>query len=126
MTILRAYFDESGTHAGSRVTGVAGYIGPVEAWDALEAEWVIELQRFSNDTGRDISAFHAYDCENGEDYWVGIQRSIREAYYQRLARVISKYGSLNGIAICVENNACNMIATAQFKERYDTTYGLCA
>jgi hypothetical protein len=126
MALLCAYFDESGTHDGARVTGVSGFIGPVDEWDRLETEWASELERFANDTGRNIKDFHAYECENGEEFWVGIDRSIREAYYQRLARVLVKYTALMGVSFSIENDKWDAYASPEFKKRYRSPYQLCA
>jgi hypothetical protein len=37
--LLRAYFDESGIHAGSPVTLIAGFIGSRRQWRAVERRW---------------------------------------------------------------------------------------
>jgi hypothetical protein len=124
--LLRAYFDESGLHENAGVTGVAGFIGTADEWTNLENEWHSELRRFASDTGRDIKGFHAYDCENGEDFWFGIDRSIRESYYRRLAFAVSKYKGLRGVAIAVEIREWEKRASLQFKERYLSPYQLCA
>lgn len=39
------YFDESGTHAGSRVIVVAGYVSPEREWRRLEIKWKKRLRR---------------------------------------------------------------------------------
>ena len=126
MALLRAYFDESGVHGPAKITGVAGYIGPAEEWDALQSEWDSELLRFTQDSGHIIEAFHAYDCENGQEFWFGIQKEIREAYYLKLAQVIAKYSRIVGVGILVENNSWNRIASAEFKERFKSPYQMCA
>jgi hypothetical protein len=126
MALLRAYFDESGTHGDARVTGVAGFIGPAEEWTQLEDKWQEELARFAKDTGHDIKDFHAYECENGQEYWFGIDRSIREAYYQRLARVLVQYNKIMGVSFSIENDQWNAYASPEFKDRYRSPYQLCA
>ncbi len=41
LLILRAYFDDAGTHARSAVMG--GLIGTVEQWDNFESAWAARL-----------------------------------------------------------------------------------
>jgi hypothetical protein len=112
---LQAYFDESGTHGRARVTGVAGFIGPAEEWAKLEEEWEAELARFAKDSGHKIQNFHAYECENGQEFWSGIDISIREAYYQQLARVVVKYNKLMGISFAIENDQWGCICVPRIQ-----------
>jgi hypothetical protein len=47
---LTAYFDESGTHAGSPAVSVAGYLSTPEQWIKFEAEWRHALADLGLDT----------------------------------------------------------------------------
>ncbi len=38
-TVLRAFFDESGIHAGSPVTAICGFIGSRNQWRAVGSKW---------------------------------------------------------------------------------------
>jgi hypothetical protein len=60
LALLRAYFDDAGTHRRSEVTSIGGLIGTAEAWTELEADWGDVLDRFKE---YGLKAFHAYDCE---------------------------------------------------------------
>jgi hypothetical protein len=57
--MMEAYFDESGTHAGSPVICVAGYLFTAEQAVHLDREWKQALEEF------EVSHFHAADCGNG-------------------------------------------------------------
>jgi hypothetical protein len=39
VTVLRALFDESGTHAGSPVTAICGFIGSRRQWRSVTRQW---------------------------------------------------------------------------------------
>src|SRR4051794_39178537 len=54
--MLRAYFDESGTHGADSPLWVAGYLFESERYANLEWEWEAAL------SGAGLSAFHAVDC----------------------------------------------------------------
>jgi Protein of unknown function (DUF3800) len=41
--MLQAYFDETGIHAGSLVTFVAGFIGSADQWAVVNAQWAEEM-----------------------------------------------------------------------------------
>src|SRR5947209_3862900 len=43
LMLLRAYFDDSGTHGNSEVVVMGGLIGTVEQWDRFEAAWAAKL-----------------------------------------------------------------------------------
>lgn len=37
--MLRAYFDDSGTHADSEVVAIGGLIGTVDQWNEFDRKW---------------------------------------------------------------------------------------
>src|ERR1700722_12970222 len=44
--VLLGYFDESGTHAGSRAVSVAGYLSTADRWLDFEKEWKQALNEY--------------------------------------------------------------------------------
>lgn len=59
LAMLKAYFDESGTHGGSHVTALAGWIGTKDAWEELEPQWIAVLAEFAD---RGVKTFHMTDA----------------------------------------------------------------
>lgn len=57
--MIEAYFDESGSHAGSPVLCVAGLLLESEAAVRLSEEWAAMLQKY------DLPFFHTVDCAHG-------------------------------------------------------------
>ena len=57
--ILKGYFDESGdaNDVNETSVSVAGYLGPVEAWDHLESEWQSVLKKF------DVPCLHMFQLK---------------------------------------------------------------
>lgn len=47
--VLHGYFDESGTHDGSRAISVAGYLSTADRWLAFEQEWKEALAAYGLD-----------------------------------------------------------------------------
>jgi len=58
--MMEVYFDESGTHAGSPVVCIAGYLFTSEQARHMNREWAEALARFG------LTKFHATDCGNGK------------------------------------------------------------
>jgi hypothetical protein len=59
MTELEAYFDESGTHDGSPVLCMAGFIIERDAANQMSKSWLQMLSYFG------LAFFHMADCANG-------------------------------------------------------------
>ena len=92
MTILTAYFDESGTDGRSPIVAVGGYISTVELWEDFQREW----KRLMGDT-----VFHATDMlslrkdfakENGWD----TERVINT--FRRADEIIHNYTLFGAVA----------------------------
>jgi len=68
---LTAYIDESGTHDGSPVTVIAGYLSIPERWAAFEMEWAGFLEDLQTDH------LHAIDLFHGKGSFKGVPLSRR-------------------------------------------------
>ncbi len=95
MEILKGYFDESGTHDGSRFVCVAGYVFTNENSAAMEAEWRYLL------TDYDLPYFHMAECSKN----IGIYRHLSAKECDDAARraigLIKRYASC-GLAASVD------------------------
>jgi len=56
--VLSGYYDESGTHGGSPMTVLAGFLGPVEQWGKFDREWNKVLRKYSIEYVRAKELFH--------------------------------------------------------------------
>jgi hypothetical protein len=90
---MRGYFDDSGTHAGSKMVVYAGVIGRVAQWDAFEQAWRAVLAE------RGLEHFHMVDCEAGADPYFH-PRAWRDALIGDLRRVIMD-ARLGGIGVAI-------------------------
>jgi hypothetical protein len=59
VVMFAAYFDESGTDAGSAFTSVAGYVFEADQYTRFETEWSDVLAAFG------VQTFHMADCAHG-------------------------------------------------------------
>jgi len=90
--MIQGYFDGSGTHAGSKVLTIAGFIGEEGAFVDLDQQWekVVDDPRWPTR----LSEFHTVDCVHGDGEfqkggWIYAERL---ALYGDLTRVIVEVG----------------------------------
>lgn len=82
--MITAYIDESGTHQGSKVLIVAGYIGTTEVWTSVE-------KRFSKADTLSGRIFHAVDCATGGRDFRGIHKDRRYRLYRKMVKIINDH-----------------------------------
>ena len=89
--MIVGYFDGSGTHEGSNVLCIAGFIGEVEAFVELDQRWakVLDDPRWRTR----LPEFHMVDCVHGDGEFLKGGWS----YAERL----SLYGALTGVIVDV-------------------------
>jgi len=58
--IFTAYFDESGTHAGAELTGMAGFLGDRRRWQKFEKRAGKLFKRFR------VDVFHTIDVRRSD------------------------------------------------------------
>lgn len=83
MNLIEAYFDESGTHDGSPVMCVAGYLLEAEESKVFTREWNSAL----SDLG--LSHFHMIDCAHGIEEFGQISKQERIDLVIRLIAIIN-------------------------------------
>ena len=120
--LIRAYFDDAGTHAGSEVTSIGGLLGTTDAWTALEADWEAVIADFRE---YGLTAFHAYDCEVGINEFSGFRVEVRRAISRRFARVVAKHTDLRVFWSSCINSAWAEVTDDAFRQRYGDPFGLC-
>lgn len=92
---MQAFLDESGTHAGSRVTAMAGYVIDDDALLLLETEWIATLQKY----GMDELHMREFVPPYGKySHWDGQKK--RETL-EGLVRLVHKH-SLIGVGAALE------------------------
>ena len=82
--MLKAYFDESGIHAGSPVCIVAGFVLPSERADILEREWQSRLLSKYR-----IAYFHAKEFEARSGPFKGWSDDKAFSFQDRAAKLVS-------------------------------------
>ena len=83
ITLLIAYLDESGIHAGAEATLVAGFVGLPDDWEAIASEWESKLDIAG------ISSFHYNECKAGTGEFAYKETWVREWLVSQLAKLLA-------------------------------------
>lgn len=121
LALLVAYLDESGTHKGSRITAVSGFVGTKDTWAEIENSWKEALADF------EVPAFHSVDCEQGEGDFSRMDIALRVALVNRLARLIGRQkGRLLPVWSAVFNDGWEKVQRiGRFGEAHPKPFHLC-
>lgn len=94
VALSHVYFDESGTHRGSRIMAMAGYWFDADQARKFSRDWAKELRRFG------LSAAHQTDCALGYGDYKGMAKSRRVEVQKCLIEHIKRRSKFS-FAACV-------------------------
>ena len=121
--IWTAYYDESGTHNGSPLTVLAGFLAPAVVWSKFETEWKAVLDRHN------ITHVHAKHLHHREGEHKGWTDGQVEALTADLMPVFTRNSAAisGGFSIIYEDDYREAYRAPGpiWKERLDTSYALC-
>lgn len=117
MQNIHAFFDESGSHAGSPVLCVAGYAFGKREARLLANEWRTVLRRYK------LPFFHMVDCAHGNDIFSSLRREQRISVATSLIEII-KRRAVHGFAVSVDVEAYHKLMPEWAPTR--TPYAFCA
>jgi hypothetical protein len=115
--MMEAYFDESGTHQGSPVICVAGYLLTAEQALRLDLEWAELMSDFG------LTHFHAHDCARKINEFEGIDDKRRKDLLVRLVGIIKRRVNI-GIVVSLSETNFGQIDTPVHWDKGDP-YILC-
>jgi len=95
--MFHGYFDESGTHAGSPLTCVAGYLLQERQVRLLSRDWKDALEVAG------VRRFHMVDCAHGTGEFKGKSRFERISLEKKLIGLIKKRATI-GIVVSVRES----------------------
>lgn len=114
-----AYFDESGTHAGSRITVFGGFVASDEEWSKFNEQWTELLNDYR------LSYFRMSECEN---LLGGFKRFTKTKQQELLRRVLSIVTSrqLTGVGVGIVVNEYNEFLAQMKLSHYLDAYSTAA
>lgn len=121
LAMLRAYFDDSGTHSNSLVTTISGYVGSEKTWKIIEGEWLAILADYRQ---YEVTWFHSADIASWQGEWAKVPLTICRDAPLRFARVLGKHRILP-IWAAVVNEDFYRFATTDFLATFPDPFTLC-
>ncbi|MBS0234400.1 MAG: hypothetical protein JSR99_13055 [Proteobacteria bacterium] len=121
IAMVRAFFDDSGTHADSRVTAIGGFVASEKDIAALEAQWADTLADYHQ---YGVTWFHAVDVANCKEEWEKVSLHVCRDAPMRFATAMSK-DSYQPIWAAVVNEDFYRYATPEYLARFPTPFDLC-
>lgn len=119
LIVLDAYFDDSGTHDGSPVVSVAGYLGLPAQWISFETEWKSAIAEFG------LNHFGMADYSNKAKPYCEWTEEQRYARFAKLMKICNAY-ALGSIGIAVATESFNRVMSGKAKRICGGPYGLAA
>lgn len=118
---LAAYYDESGTHGGSPITVLAGFVAGVNEWVPFEREWAKVLRKHGITHVRAKHLFHRQGEHKG---WSEGQIDSLEADLLYVFQEHQLYASKTILRECDYTFVYKASPIAK-RERLDSRYALC-
>jgi len=108
--VLKAYFDDSGTHAGSPAVIWAGFMAHVDEWTDLEHEWSALLQR------EGLTHMHMADLANSRGQFDLWGEARRDALTHEFRQIIQARNII-GIGAVVRTDAWAEVVAGTWLEK---------
>jgi hypothetical protein len=113
--MLGAFFDDSGTHAGSPVMTIGGVLGTEAQWDVFAAAWEALLKE-PLPGKRPLKQFHLSPCRAGRDEFESYSPAERDHLIYLFRQVIFDTGLVT-VAAAVDNTAWDDLVTRDVAEQ---------
>jgi hypothetical protein len=114
---VHAFFDESGSHAGSPVLCVAGYAFEKREARLFAKEWNAALKRY------ELPFFHMVDCAHGNEHFASLTREQRIKLATSLIAIVKRRAA-HGFAVSVDLEAYRTIMPSWAPTK--SPYAFCA
>jgi hypothetical protein len=121
LALLRAYFDDSGTHAGSPIVMIAGYVATEQAWDSVQQAWKRVLDEFAS---KGVTWFHMSEFQGGHGQFAGLDEPLRKYLINQLSGILET-ADVQAIWAGVNAEEWDELTTPRFLQKYPKPYHLC-
>ena len=117
LVVFDAYFDDSGTHAGSQVVTIGGYVSAPFCWLLFESEWQDALDDFG------IDFFRMSQFANRAGVFQGWTEGQRRARLPRLIEIINR-NAIMSVGVGIDRKLFDSVISEKAKAFVGGAYGL--
>jgi hypothetical protein len=121
--VLGAFFDDSGTHAGSPAVVIGGLLGTDHQWDAFESAWTARLAAPLHDRPA-LREFHLSQCRSRHGEFQDYSQGEIDRITYLFRHIILDIGFVT-IAVAVNLAAWNEIIVGDLEGEFGTPAQLC-
>jgi len=114
MALVKAYFDDSGTHKGAPVIVIGGLLGPEAAWEAFDAQWT-DLLKEPLPGKRPVKMFHAVDVRARRRDFDGYNEAECDRVTYLFRRLILDAG-LYSLAVIIDKASWDELVTGIMRQ----------
>lgn len=122
--MLKAYFDDSGTHEGSLVTALGGCVAQIEQWVYFEQEWrgVLEEEH--------VKIFHMTDLESLRGEYEGWDEERKRRFIGRMLKIISPWAKRQIASLVIAKDYDDVVPPwakkiPAFGDKYNFCFQMC-
>jgi len=127
--MLRAYFDDSGTHSDSEVVVVGGLIGTVEQWNEFERQWIALLENplpgtSSRPDKPPLKMFHLAACNANEGEFADYNEAEQNAVTYAFRKVLIDT-KLTSTASAIDRKAWDELVIGPYRDELGDALSVC-
>lgn len=121
LALLRAYFDESGTHGGL-VTSIGGFIASKESWVQFELDLATVLAPYAD---KGVYDFHMTNCLAQKEQFSAIETPFINSILWGIGKALNKANVTAIYAGVVQKDWDSVVTNSPFKQRFPKPFYLC-
>lgn len=122
MALLKAFFDETGTHGESGITAIGGFVGHAETWDAIEPQWWGVLEEF---THLGVRFFHMSELLAQRGQFERIDKPNMNYIITQLSKLLGRSQLTPFFSAIVNADWHDVVKDEDFLRRYPHPIDLC-
>jgi hypothetical protein len=123
--MVRADFDDSGTHSSSAMTVLGGLMGTCAQWDRFELGWAAKLANPHPECGKPaLSMFHLSACNARDGEFVDYSDAEQDAVIHDFRRIVIDAGLIS-TAIAVDRRAWDELIIGERRVRWGDSLERC-